>query len=346
MLIGIMTNTSEQLGGFSPFDCEPQVLQEGDRLPRTDQRSTLENVVQTLRVFKQEWQRHQEFLVPFDVSRSTGLCPDVLAEVAQYLSLVDAINAFSIGILSYLYRAHSRVHLVDPSDQFLKKIPQHLNPKQITSVRLTDNFAPLTRDFTSFRIFDQLISLTIVSQQRLHAISDFLLHLPNVRNLSLWFDGELICNLIPYLASLSDHSITRLQIHLTGVSRNDVPFKTQLRRHVENKKITSFLFDSGQYQWRPRNLCRHSDSSCFLRSTVKFSRSLVNLRRVRFITDQCQIETSLHINLWQLLVHACVYLERVTIDVLDQGDFTERARNIEQQLRVERPGVIFRINTV
>ena len=222
-------------------------------------------------------------------------------------------------------------------------IPQHLNPKQITSVRLTDNLAPSTRDFTSFRIFDQLISLTILSKQRLHATSDFLLHLPNVPNLSLWFDGELIYNLSEYLGSLPNHSVARLQIHFTGISWNDVPFKSQLCRHVENKTITSFLFDSGQYQWRPRKSGRRSDASCFLHSTVKFIQSLVNLRRVRFITDRCQIETSLHINLWQKLIRVCVYLERVTIDVLDREDFTERARNIEQQLRVERPGVIFRI---
>ena len=79
---------------------------------------------------------------------------------------------------------------------------------------------------------------------------------------------------------------------------------------------------------------------------VEFIQSLVNIRRVRFITSLYQIGMFLKANQWQQLARECLRLERVIIQLVDGGDFMREAENIEQQLRHSRPGMIFRIQTI
>ena len=49
---------------------------------------------------------------------------------------------------------------------------------------------------------------------------------------------------------------------------------------------------------------------------------------------------------WEQLIIGCRRLERVIIQLVDGGEFMREAEIIEQQLRVFRPGMIFRIQTV
>ena len=185
-----MQHASGQRRDFSPFEYHCQVLQRCDLLPRTKTRSTLENVLETLRVFKEEWHRHQQFLVPFDVSRSTGLCPDVLAVISEYLFLNDAINAFSISILPVLHQSHSKVHLNNPSYRLLEMIPEHLDPRQISSVRIIDNIDRPTHHLSAFQIFDRLVSVIVFSQTGQQTIGRLLPYLPAVHRLCVWFVTE------------------------------------------------------------------------------------------------------------------------------------------------------------
>jgi hypothetical protein len=127
MLIGIMHRTSESSRGFSPFEYYPRLLK-CDRVRDTKERFRFEDILEMFRVFQQEWQRSQQFLVPFDFSRSTGLCPDVVIEITKYLSLIDAINAFSINILSLLQQTHTKLHLNNPTGQFLEMIRPYVDP--------------------------------------------------------------------------------------------------------------------------------------------------------------------------------------------------------------------------
>ena len=178
---------------FSSSEYRHQVLQLCDRLPGTGQRSTLENVLETLRTFRQEWHRHQPYLVPFDVCQLTGLCPDVVIEITKYLSLDETINAFSMSILSLLRDGYSKVHLNNPAKRFVEMIPQHLDPRQVTSLRIADDPRRLRSDLTAFHTFDQLISLTILSERASHRIEQCLNCLPNIRRLSLWLDDASNC---------------------------------------------------------------------------------------------------------------------------------------------------------
>ena len=70
---------------------------------------------------------------------------------------------------------------------------------------------------------------------------------------------------------------------------------------------------------------------------------MVNLQRVRFKTVKSQIKTFFKVELWQELLDECIHLDRVIIKMLDDGDYTQEAANIEWVLRRTRPGLIFQI---
>ena len=63
MLVGILQDVWRKKIEFSLCECQFQLLLRSDLLPRTGQRSNLENVLQTLRTFRQEWHWNQELLV-------------------------------------------------------------------------------------------------------------------------------------------------------------------------------------------------------------------------------------------------------------------------------------------
>ena len=156
MLIGIMLRALREEPNCSHSEYQCQVLQGCDLLPQTNTKSTLENLLQTLRTFRQEWYRHQQFLVRFDFIGSTGLCPDVLGEISKYLSFDEVIHAFSVTILSTLRRARAKINLVTPSNSLLQSVCRHLDPTQIASLRITDNFHIPRRYLPSFHTFTQL----------------------------------------------------------------------------------------------------------------------------------------------------------------------------------------------
>ena len=179
-----MEHAAGDQGDFFPFGHQCQVLQRCDLLPQSGQRSSLALVLKALMTFKERWHLSRQFLLPFDIGQSTGLCPDVLVEIAKYLSLNDAIHAFSISILSVLRQAHSKIHLNDPSRQFLEIIPDQLDSRQVASVRMSGDLQRSERDLSAFQIFDQLSNLTVVSERGTHTLSQLLRYLPSIRRLS------------------------------------------------------------------------------------------------------------------------------------------------------------------
>jgi len=65
-----------------------------------------------------------------------GLPWEIIVEIAKYLSLNDAISAFSIDILRLLDNSELNFQLSNPSIPFIKMILQYFKVKQIVSFRL------------------------------------------------------------------------------------------------------------------------------------------------------------------------------------------------------------------
>ena len=345
MLIGVTLHGLREESRYPLSKYHSQVLQQCDLLPQTEKRSTLENLLQIFRTFKEESLRSQQFLVQFDFVRSTKLCPDVVIEIIEYLSLVDTINAFSIGILPLLQGAFAKIHLVNPLSPLLEMIRQHLDPRQIVSLRITDDYQISTHDLEVFRTFEQLNSVTVLSRWGIHVIDHLRHFLPNLRRLSFWFDNESNSHRFRLPRDWSSPAITHLAIRCPNHCFIHFPTGYQPEHYLKNTTITSFVFDMEYYlRDRDRSL-RYANAPLLVKSAFEFLGLLANVRRVRFVINRHRIRTFLRLGQWQQLIAECLSLERVIIQVVDNGDFTQEARNVEQALRQLRPGIVFRIKS-
>ena len=289
--------------------------------------------------FREEWYRHHSCLVPFDVCQLTGLCPDVVVEITKYLWLNESINAFTTSILPLLRDGYSKVHLKNPSKRFVEMIPQHLDPRQVTSIRVTDDPGILGIDFTAFHIFDQLISLTILSERALRTIEQCL---PNVRRLSLYFDEPLSYNSFYNLLNVPYYPVTHLHMRCASDRCDYYRDRNQQLPMVKNTTITSLTLDLKYYPAGPPTQFR---SPHFLESALSFLELLVNVRRVRLITTSHYLESISRVPRWEQILSRCVHLNRVTVELTNGGDFSEKSKKMEEMLRQFRPGMIYRIKT-
>ena len=345
MLIGVTLRALQEERCCPLSEYQSQVLQRCDQLSQNNTRSILESLLQTLRTFKQESLRNQQFLVPYDFVQSTRLCSDVVIEITKYLSLVDTINAFSIGILPLLQGAFAKIHLVNPFSPLLEMIRQHLDPRQIVSLRITDNFQITQHDLPTVRTFVQLTSVTFLSGGETRAIDHLRVFLPNLRRLSIWFGNETNSHRFRLPGDLSSPPITHLEIRCPGHCFVHFPTEDQQQPYTKNTTVTSFIFDM-EYYLKHRGASRRY---CYLpglvNSALEFIGSLGNVRQLRFVTNRHQIRTFLRVDQWQQLIVECLFLERVIIQLIDNGNFTQEARNVEQELRQLRPGIGFRIKS-
>ena len=84
---------------------------------------------------------------------------------------------------------------------------------------------------------------------------------------------------------------------------------------------TTSNFDSTSSPLGSDSYWLYDDKFCFLQSAAEFIQSLVNICRVRFITNQHQIQTFLQVNQWRKLIIECLRLNDVIIQLVDAGDF-------------------------
>jgi len=173
------------------------------------------------------------------------LCPEILVEITEYLSLNDAINALSINILQLIRQTDIRVHLVNPSIRFLQMIRQHLNPRQVTSIRLPGSLMESTKDFTSLHVFNELISLSLVNPGPPLSIGPLLAKFPTVHAVSLWYDNTFRYEIFTVIPSSTFNQITRLEIHCAGTICDHSPFQTEIDRYQRNHSIDD------TFRWLP-----------------------------------------------------------------------------------------------
>ena len=240
MLIRVMRCAPEEENGFSPSEYQPQVFQHADLLVDTNTGSTLEDVLERLRAFKEEWHRNEKLLASFDVCQSTGLCPDVLVETAQYLWLNDAVNAFSTSILPLLHGAHTKVHLNNLSERFLQMISEHLDPSQIVSLNIRDCFRTSVCKTCFSANFDQLVSLTLLNQKQWFTIRSFLSSLSSVRNLCLLNDDAFATDALEALQLIPRDQITRLRVRCADVDSDSLS-AGNIARYALQKKHDHFF---------------------------------------------------------------------------------------------------------
>ncbi len=120
-----------------------------------------------------------------------GLPWEIIVEIAKYLSLNDAISAFSIDILRLLDNSELNFQLSNPSIPFIKMILKYFKVKQIVSLQLNAIEMWSERNLS---IFQNVISITLLNLPYDNEILYLEKYFPNLTCLSLWYDNEINFN--------------------------------------------------------------------------------------------------------------------------------------------------------
>ena len=114
--------------------------------------------------------------------------------------------------------------------------------------------------------------------------------------------------------------------------------------------ISSLVFDfecrSSRKNWNLARYSRGLQKAIRTKAMMRLIDSLVNVQRMRFITNRSRIDTHLEVDEWTGLINKCVRLDRVIIQLVTDDDFSKAAKNIEQELCRIRPAIIFRVKSV
>ncbi len=137
--------------------------------------------------------RIQHFILSqlFDSITETRRCSEVILEIIKYLTLNDAIKAFSNKILSLLHINETKLQLSDPSHQFTNIILQKIKSEQIVSLRLNAMLIWAASELAPLVVLQDVISLTLLNCHRINSINEYEDYFPNLIRLSLWYDYEI-----------------------------------------------------------------------------------------------------------------------------------------------------------
>jgi hypothetical protein len=274
-----------------------------------------------------------------------GLPWEIIVEIAKYLSLNDAISAFSIDILRLLDNSELNFQLSNPSIPFIKMILKYFKVKQIVSLQL--NAIDEMWSERNLSIFQNVISITLLNLPYDNEILYLEKYFPNLTCLSLWYDNEINFNKFKNLFSQLWQRIKRFEIHCAGTicihSNTDLLNKWSMK----NSNIEYFFFNVGDLSLISANNCFRYYTSCFLASTIDFIKKMTSIRYVYLIINKYNVEQLLNIYEWKTLINECLQLNKITLEVLGNTFYNEqlkeKGRNIQTQLRTIRQTIKFQI---
>ena len=153
--------------------------------------------------------------------------------------------------------------------------------------------------------------------------------------------------LLHQLEVISSIPLTHLEIRCPSVFGDRSHLTSWKNRFPKNTTITSFTLHSEFFALQSGTFLgvRRPLFMYFLDFLIIFIQSLVNVRRVRIVMQDEQLNTALNVNPWQQLIRKCVHLEQVIIQIVGRADCMERVEKIEEELRQFRPEMIFRITS-
>jgi len=365
MLIGIMRRSEGEKGWSITSDYEFKLLLTGDTLTRTSEKLTPETLLSELIIFKKKCDDNEQALVSlfvilhiflinfsfqsFDFVTRTGLCWEIVLEIATYLTLNDAVNVFSDNILSLLCKHRTKLHLSNPSRIFTNMIRQKIEPEQIVSLRLNTILFSSWSELVPLDVFTNVISLTLLSFQGRHLTNTDIYerHFPKVIRLSLWYDNEVNFTWLNNILKQLYKPIKRLEIHCEGVLCTHHLTDTLNTGSDQILTVEYFLLDVRHASLPSMNECSKNHKSCFLMIIIYLMKKMLNIRHVHLITNKQNLEKLLDMNEWKSLVNVCHQLKKITVEVLGSISIKEqlsrKAIEIQKILHNDRQTVKFYI---
>lgn len=361
MLIGVRRPLSMRNDSF-PED-KPEVLLAGDVLVRTNQELDLESLLYDLIVFKEEFDKNERYLVimclyyllflslvSFQSShfvRKVVSCPELIAEISEYLSLNDAVATFSPTVLPLLWKYNRKLPLIDPSEEFLRTMTEMNNQDKIICVhldagRLKEIMRP---DFAN--TFTNVKSLDISEPHEPQLIARIRIYFPKLTDLSLRYDGEIDFHKLYKIPNIVPSSVKRVNIHCASICCSHYyPRHLFVRTNNFNITLETFVLYVKHISGSLLNRCSEGHRKCVLRTIIDFTKIMSNIRRIRVITKG-SIEKLLDKGEWKALVNACEQLKEIILRILRKTSLetplVENIQEIENELHTIRTSIRFEV---
>ncbi|CAF0858180.1 unnamed protein product [Adineta steineri] len=316
MLIGITRRSLEGNNSLPTLEYEFKVLFKGHHLMNTQKELNLETLLNELDDFRTEFYENETQLMnPFNFAKETLLCPEIILEIANYLSLNDAVTVFSIDILELLSKYKVLLPLVQPSRLFMKKTIQTIDNTQIISLCLDAIHFTSTMQLASSLIFNNIMSLTLMNFQRLDDTNVFKTYFPKLKRLSLHYNDGVDFHHLCEIFNQIQVPIKQFEIYCDYI--RCFHYRTPLifpKTNKYNPTVESFLIHLRSLIM-PMNWCSQKHDTCFLKTTTNFIRSMGSIRSVRFIINRGNVSKLFDVHQWKTL-EMCDNLKNVTIKVI------------------------------
>ncbi|CAF3056754.1 unnamed protein product [Rotaria sp. Silwood2] len=316
-LIGIMRRSARANDWSLTSDYEIKLLLNGDTLTCTQGKLTCETLLCELINLKEEFDENEQAL-SFDFTNKSGLCCEIIFEITKYLSLNDAINAFSNNILSFVHKYETKIHISESSYTFINMIIRKIKLEHIISLHLNDVSFSKIKELNSSIIFTNVISLTLLNYQLMNFIKEYEEYFPNLIRFCLWYDNQVNFHIISGISSQFWSSIKRFEIHCAGPLCTHYNINEFTMRLLRNYTIEYFLLDVRHLPLPSMYECRDFQESCVLMITIDFIAKIHNIRHVHLIiSNQYDLKKLLNAYEWIELTNTCHQLKKITLQVME-----------------------------
>ena len=237
-----------------------------------------------------------------------------MLEIVQYLSLNDAVNAFSDNILLLLQEYHTRVHLSQSNPAFVDRVLQTLNPEQIASFRIDTIHTKIDRYLSTTLKLTNIVSLTLFNSTDVLEINQNISQFPHLLCLSLSYDREVDFIIMASVFRQLCKPLKRLEIHGIGAFCMHFYEYLLISSAASNAHVKSLLIEVGHLLLPSRNQCRQEYQFCFLTTIKDLLSAMGSIRHVRLITDKHNLDQVLDWNQWTTLINKCSQLKTITVE--------------------------------
>ncbi|CAF1288134.1 unnamed protein product [Adineta steineri] len=313
---------------------------------RTTQKLNLETLFDELLKFQEEFEENEKYLL-FDFRSKTGLCWELILEVANYLSLNDVVTAFSSDVLCLLWRYNKKLPIIEPSETFMRTMIHTIMPEQIVSLRIKADHHKSTIELAPPATFNHVKKLTLVNFQK-NQIIDFQKYFTRLTCLSLFYEEQMCFHSFMKIFNYLNSPIKQFEIHCRNVlcshRRTDLIFQ---KLNTLNYTIEHLILNIAHISMTIVNKCFQSYTTCLLKTIIDFIKIMTNIQCIHIIINQGSIEKLLDINEWKSLVTGCRKLKKVILhgkrSMLQDEKLKQQALEIQNQMSNGKRKIDFEI---
>jgi hypothetical protein len=274
---------------------------------------------------------------------------EIVLEIAEYLSLNDAVMAFSIAILPLLWKHSRKLPVVEPSEKFMRTVIQKIKPERIISLQIeADHFGP-TMELASRDTFKNIKSLTLKNLPKKIGDYEIKKYFPNPTHFSLHYEEEMAFHSVSDIVDLMPDSIKQFEIHCGSILCSHNRLDLLFNRIVHSTmNVHTFVLNVDHTFSSLINQCVQNYNYCLLRTITDFIRIMsLNIEHVSVIINKGNVKTFLDKDEWMELVKICKKLKKITLKVIkntsQSKELQEKIQEIENGLHIIRRSIQFEV---